>query len=118
MWTDAQIEAWIMRQNTALDRQDGRGNENAESTKMFFQGNEKQKALAQKVLDAYAGGSPVVILTERGVLHGMETLQAIIQTGAGLKCAVFLVDQNEFESCDLPEFCEGLRQNWLNLERE
>jgi hypothetical protein len=72
--------------------------------------------IAVKVFNAYRAGLPVVILAKDGsVLHGAEELQGIIDTGARLDALVIPgVERQEFEGCDLPEFCEAARMVWLD----
>ena len=58
-------------------------------------------------------GLPVVIVAkDESVLHGAETLQAIIKTGIRLDTLVIRgVERQEFEGSDLPEIC--VRANGL-----
>jgi hypothetical protein len=75
---------------------------------------ENLKHVADTVVETYRAGSPVIILDENErCLHGNETLQAIIQTGASLKATVIQIDRQEFEASDLPEICEAARMVWL-----
>jgi len=49
------------------------------------------------------------------VLHGAETLQAIIETGVRLDTLVIRgVERRRFEGSDLPEICEAARIVWLD----
>jgi hypothetical protein len=77
---------------------------------------ENLKPIAVKVFNAYRAGLPVVILAkDESPLHGAEELQTIIETGAWLNAVVIRgVDRQEFEGCDLPEFCEAARMVWLD----
>jgi hypothetical protein len=62
-------------------------------------------------LDSYQRGRPVIVkANDGGILHGQETLKAIIETGTPLECAVIDgVDRKEFESTDWPEVLESFR---------
>ena len=63
----------------------------------------------------YSEGRAVVVkATDGGVLHGRETLQAIIDTGASLECSVIRdVDREQFEASDWPEILEAARQVFM-----
>jgi hypothetical protein len=76
---------------------------------------ENLKPLADKVVELYRAGHPVVILDKDGQwLHGGETLQTIAQTGVPLEVAVIRgIDCQAFRASDLPEICEAVRLVWL-----
>jgi hypothetical protein len=52
----------------------------------------------------------VILAKDESVLHGAETLQAIIETGVRLDTLVIRgVERRRFEGSDLPEICEAAR---------
>ena len=77
---------------------------------------ENLKSIAAKVVDAYRAGFHVAILAkDESVLHGAETLQAIIESGVRLDTEVIRgVERKSFEGSDLPEICEAARIAWLD----
>jgi len=79
---------------------------------------ENLKPIADEVLNAYRARLPVIIKAmDETVLHGVETLQAITESGRGRAVLVIPgIDRQQFESTDLLEICEAAREVWLRDE--
>lgn len=60
---------------------------------------------------AYSSGVPVIVYsTEKQVLHGRETLEAIVQLGTPLSCAIFEdISVDDWNNSDWPEVLEAAR---------
>ena len=73
------------------------------------------ESLANEVVQSYREGKPVVVhAKDGGVLHGEETIRAIVDTGVPLDVLLIKnIDRQQFEGSDLPEICEAARQVWL-----
>ena len=66
-------------------------------------------------VEAYSKGMPVVVCSAEGsVIHGQETLQAMIELGTPLKCAtIYEVSVDDWNNSDWPEVLEAARRVFM-----
>jgi hypothetical protein len=68
-----------------------------------------------EAVTSYSKGTPVVVLSpDESVLHGKDTLKAIVELGCDLQVNIVRdIDRGAFEATDYPEILEAARRVWL-----